>query len=215
MRDNIYHPAAFAQEDETASRIARLLAEERPPVKDISAVIEAVREEQGLRTSGKQKSAVRTAFLYNLSVITGSPGTGKTTVLKIILETYRRLYPDRKIMLMAPTGRASRRMAESTGFEEACTLHSGLCLISEEEEGSRDRKKDGLDADLVIVDEFSMVDMWLEEGDTSGAEAVDVSLSGSAVTVLSSGGGGGVSSFVSAGIKSITTSCSDSSSTFG
>lgn len=64
-------------------------------------------------------------------------------------------------MLMAPTGRASRRMAESTGFEEACTLHSGLCLVSEEEEGSRDRKKDGLDADLVIVDEFSMVDMWL------------------------------------------------------
>ena len=57
-------------------------------------------------------------------------------------------------MLMAPTGRASRRMAESTGFEEACTLHSGLCLVSEEEEGSRDRKKDGLDADLVIVDEF-------------------------------------------------------------
>lgn len=161
MRDNIYHPAAFAQEDETASRIARLLAEERPPVKDISAVIEAVREEQGLRTSGKQESAVRTAFLYNLSVITGSPGTGKTTVLKIILETYRRLYPDRKIMLMAPTGRASRRMAESTGFEEACTLHSGLCLVSEEEESSRDRKKDGLDADLVIVDEFSMVDMWL------------------------------------------------------
>ena len=161
MRDNIYHPAAFAQEDETASRIARLLAEERPPMKDISAVIEAVREEQGLRTSGKQESAVRTAFLYNLSVITGSPGTGKTTVLKIILETYRRLYPDRKIMLMAPTGRASRRMAESTGFEEACTLHSGLCLVSEEDEGSRDRKKDGLDADLVIVDEFSMVDMWL------------------------------------------------------
>ena len=161
MRDNIYHPAAFAQEDETASRIARLLAEERPPVKDISAVIEAVREEQGLRTSRKQESAVRTAFLYNLSVITGSPGTGKTTVLKIILETYRRIYPDRKIMLMAPTGRASRRMAESTGFEEACTLHSGLCLVSEEDEGSRDRKKDGLDADLVIVDEFSMVDMWL------------------------------------------------------
>ena len=161
MRDSIYHPNAFAQEDETASRIARMLAEERPPMKDISAVIETVRTEQGLRTSGKQESAVRTAFLYNLSVITGSPGTGKTTVLKIILEVYRRIYPDGKIVLMAPTGRASRRMAESTGFEEACTMHSGLGLVSEEDEGSRTKKKDSLDADLVIVDEFSMVDMWL------------------------------------------------------
>ncbi len=161
MRDNIYHPAVFAQEDETASRIARLLAEERPPAKDISAVIESVRAELGLRTSGKQESAVRTAFLYNLSIITGSPGTGKTTVLKMILEVYRRLWPDNKIVLMAPTGRASRRMAESTGFEGACTLHSGLGLVSEEDEGSRSRKKDGLDADMVIVDEFSMVDMWL------------------------------------------------------
>ena len=161
MKDSIYHPAAFAQEDETASRIARLLAEEKPPMKDISAVIETVRAEQGLRTSGKQESAVRTAFLYNLSVITGSPGTGKTTVLRIILEAYRRLYPDRKIVLMAPTGRASRRMAESTGFDEACTLHSGLGLVSEEDEGSHGSKKGSLDANLVIVDEFSMVDMWL------------------------------------------------------
>ena len=161
MRDSIYHPNAFAQEDETASRVARMLAEERPPMKDISAVIETVRAEQGLRTSGKQESAVRTAFLYNLSVITGSPGTGKTTVLKIILEVYRRIYPDGKIVLMAPTGRASRRMAESTGFDGACTMHSGLGLVSEEDEGSRTKKEDSLDADLVIVDEFSMVDMWL------------------------------------------------------
>ena len=161
MRDSIYHPNAFAQEDETASRIARMLVEERPPMKDISAVIETVRAEQGLRTSGKQESAVRTAFLYNLSVITGSPGTGKTTVLRIILEAYRRIYPDRKIVLMAPTGRASRRMAESTGFDEACTLHSGLGLVSEEDEGSHGSKKGSLDADLVIVDEFSMVNMWL------------------------------------------------------
>lgn len=161
MRDNIYHPAIFAQEDETASWIARLLAEEKPPMKDISGLIDAVREEQGLKTSGKQESAVRAAFLYNLSIITGSPGTGKTTVLKMILGVYRRLYPNKKIILMAPTGRASRRMAESTGFDKACTLHSELGLVSEEDEGSRSRKKDGMDADMVIVDEFSMVDMWL------------------------------------------------------
>lgn len=64
-------------------------------------------------------------------------------------------------MLMAPTGRASRRMAESTGFEEAKTLHSGLGLGSEEDEKSRKKDSALLDADLIIVDEFSMVDMWL------------------------------------------------------
>lgn len=103
------------------------------------------------------------AEMVFLSVITGSPGTGKTTVLRTILEVYRRLHPDGKIALMAPTGRASRRMSESTGFEDARTLHSGLGLTSEEDEGSQNRKSELLSADLIIVDEFSMVDMWLAE----------------------------------------------------
>lgn len=161
MRDQIYHPAVFAQEDETACRIAKLLVENVSSIVNVSSVIETVKTEQGLCTSEKQELAVQTAFQYNLSIITGSPGTGKTTVLKIILEVYRRIYPDKKIVLMAPTGRASRRMAESTGFEDACTLHSGLRLVSEEDEGGRKDEKEMLDADLVIVDEFSMVDMWL------------------------------------------------------
>ena len=161
MRDQIYHPAVFAQEDETACRIAKLLVENVSSLVNVSPVIETVKTEQGLCTSEKQELAVQTAFQYNLSIITGSPGTGKTTVLKIILEVYRRIYPDKKIVLMAPTGRASRRMAESTGFEEACTLHSGLRLVSEEDEGGRKSEKEMLDADLVIIDEFSMVDMWV------------------------------------------------------
>ena len=64
-------------------------------------------------------------------------------------------------MLMAPTGRASRRMAESTGFEEAKTMHSGLGLCGEEDGDGKKKKDAALDADLIIVDEFSMVDMWL------------------------------------------------------
>ncbi len=96
-----------------------------------------------------------------MSIITGPPGTGKTTVLRSILEVYRLLHPDRKIVLMAPTGRASRRMAESTGFEGSCTMHSGLGLLGGESEGGSLIKERFLDADLVIVDEFSMVDMWL------------------------------------------------------
>ena len=161
VRGDIYSPAAFAQEDGTAREIAKRLVANIPMERELDSVLRKVKEEQGLRTSAKQESAVRTAFRYSLSVITGSPGTGKTTVLKVILAAYRRLYPEKKISLMAPTGRASRRMAESTGFEQACTLHSGLRLGSEESEGMRKQEDSMLGADLVIVDEFSMVDMWL------------------------------------------------------
>ena len=156
VKDNIYLPRVFAQEDETARRIAQRLVAQMP-VEHIAPVLEQVKVEMGLRLSAQQEAAVYAAFRHGLSVITGSPGTGKTTVLRTILEVYRRLYPDGKIALMAPTGRASRRMSESTGFEDARTLHSGLGLTSEEDEGSRNRKSEPLSADLIIVDEFSIV----------------------------------------------------------
>lgn len=134
VKDNIYLPRVFAQEDETARRIAQRLVAQMP-VEHIAPVLEQVKVEMGLRLSAQQEAAVYAAFRHGLSVITGSPGTGKTTVLRTILEVYRRLHPDGKIALMAPTGRASRRMSESTGFEDARTLHSGLGLTSEEDEG--------------------------------------------------------------------------------
>ena len=162
VKDNIYLPRVFAQEDETARRIAQRLVAQMP-VEHIAPVLEQVKVEMGLRLSAQQEAAVYAAFRHGLSVITGSPGTGKTTVLRTILEVYRRLYPDGKIALMAPTGRASRRMSESTGFEDARTLHSGLGLTSEEDEGSRNRKSEPLSADLIIVDEFSMYDDWMDK----------------------------------------------------
>ena len=152
----IYTPAAFIQEDTTAREIAKRLMGNLPVERNLDAVLASVKEELGLQTAAKQESAVRTAFQYNLSIITGSPGTGKTTVLKVILAAYRKLYPEKRISLMAPTGRASRRMAESTGFLDACTLHSGLRLISEEDGERLQKDASALDADLVIIDEFSM-----------------------------------------------------------
>lgn len=160
-RGNIYRPAAFAWEDGTAREVAKRLVAGSPAEGGLDTILGAVKEEQGLRMSAKQEAAVRAAFRYSLSIITGSPGTGKTTVLKVILAAYSRLYPGGKVSLMAPTGRASRRMAESTGFGQACTLHSGLGLAGEETEGMRQKDGNTLDADLVIVDEFSMADMWL------------------------------------------------------
>lgn len=155
----IYQTKCFVQEDETALQIAKMILVS-PEQVDITSVLEHIRSSLGLALSQRQSEAVYMAFRSNLSIITGSPGTGKTTVLRAIIEVFKYLYPDKKIMLAAPTGRASRRMAESTGRDDAKTLHSLLGLLGE---GGfvRNQGKDPLDADLIIVDESSMIDMWL------------------------------------------------------
>ena len=114
----------------------------------------------GLNLSKRQSEGVEMVFRHNLSIITGGPGTGKTTVLKTVIEVYRQLYPRQKIVLGAPTGKASRRMAEATGIDEAQTLHSILGLHGDSE-SKKDRERKPLEAGLLIVDETSMVDMWL------------------------------------------------------
>ena len=157
----LYSPRVFGQEDDTARMIAERLAN-ISVAENIESALESVRESLGITLSQKQEQAVRTAFQHGLTIITGSPGTGKTTVLKAIIEVFKNLHPKGKVALMAPTGRASRRMAESTGVDEARTLHSALGLGTGEEVGDGERVR-FVDADLVIVDEFSMVDMWLAQ----------------------------------------------------
>ena len=206
LKDFIYSPAAFAQEDTTAREIAKRLVKNLPMEDGLDAVLASVKEGLGLQTAAKQETAVRTAFQYDLSIITGSPGTGKTTVLRVILAAYRKLFPQKRISLMAPTGRASRRMAESTGFLEACTLHSGLKLASEED-GERIRKDaDALDADLVIIDEFSMVDMWLASRFfTSLKEDAKVVLVGDPDQLPSVGAGNVFKELIQCGLVPVTT----------
>ena len=157
----LYSPRVFGQEDDTARMIAERLAN-ISVAENIESALESVRESLGITLSQKQEQAVRTAFQHGLTIITGSPGTGKTTVLKAIIEVFKNLHQKGKFALMAPTGRASRRMAESTGVDEARTLHSALGLCTGEEVGDGERVR-FVDADLVIVDEFSMVDMWLAQ----------------------------------------------------
>lgn len=160
-RGNIYLPRTFALEDETAKNVVRILLE-KPPEVNITQTLEVIKQQLGISLSQRQEDAVKMAFTHNLSIITGGPGTGKTTVLQTVLEVYRKLYEKGKILLAAPTGRASRRMAESTGFTQAKTLHSALGLVGEDGDNEGLRKRDQmLDADLIIIDEFSMVDMWL------------------------------------------------------
>ena len=156
-KGNIYLPHVFSQESETALKVVQMLQETPEPVL-LGPVMERIKGKLGITLSPRQYEGVEMAFRHNLSIITGGPGTGKSTILKAVIEAYRVLYPDNTIALGAPTGKASRRMAETTGIESAQTLHSLLGLHGEDA-GWQEKKE--LKADFLIVDEASMVDMWL------------------------------------------------------
>lgn len=110
-----------------------------------------------------QKEAIKLALSSKVFILTGGPGTGKTTVIRGILEAYSSLNKidlekkDLPILLAAPTGRAARRMNELTGLPSA-TIHRHLGLNGDNDYQAMD---DYLDCDLIIIDEFSMVDTWL------------------------------------------------------
>ena len=95
----LYSPRVFGQEDDTARMIAERLAN-ISVAENIESALESVRESLGITLSQKQEQAVRTAFQHGLTIITGSPGTGKTTVLKAIIEVFKSLHPKGKFALM-------------------------------------------------------------------------------------------------------------------
>ncbi|CQR24092.1 exonuclease V subunit alpha [Streptococcus varani] len=133
--------------------------------RDIEQAIAHLEEEANIHYDSIQKEAIVQAINNPLFILTGGPGTGKTTVINGIIAVYALLHKinltkssgDFPILLAAPTGRAARRMNELTGLPSA-TIHRHLGLIEDQGESHRD---DYLDADFIIVDEFSMVDTWL------------------------------------------------------
>ena len=146
-------------EVKVAKRVVNMLLHEASDVPygiDRAITMAEKRVQQTLSES--QRHAATLCLGKPISIITGGPGSGKTTTLKVILKAYALLHPGFEILLAAPTGRASRRMEEQTGMS-ASTLHSALGLITDEDSDLND--KELLSADLVVVDEFSMVDMRL------------------------------------------------------
>lgn len=117
-------------------------------------------EEKTLRIkfAPEQREAVKTALINGLSIITGGPGTGKTMIQKAILDIYSRNNTGKIICCCAPTGRAARRMEESTGYSSS-TIHKTLCLMAGED--GEYGTPESIDADLVLVDEASMLDIYL------------------------------------------------------
>ena len=153
----LYTARLYGYECGAAKKLATLLVQESIVSNKLEALIAEAQRELGILLSAKQVEGVRKAFTYLVSIITGGPGTGKTTVQKILLYINEKL-GGKNVLLTAPTGRASRRMAESTGHPDAITMHSALGLTNDEDCESME---DMLDADFIIGDEFTMSDMRL------------------------------------------------------
>lgn len=165
----IFSNVLFFAEEGIAKEIKRLQKQEdfvHFSTEEIEAAIALVEKESQIHYDQLQKEAILAAIQHPVFVLTGGPGTGKTTIINGIIAVYALLHKidltrvtaaDCPIMLAAPTGRAARRMNELTGLPSA-TIHRHLGLTDGQEEAFRD---DDLEADLIIIDEFSMVDTWL------------------------------------------------------
>lgn len=157
-QEHIYRPIAARSEQETAERIKAMLTQDKLPyMGDLDDEIDLQEKAMGVTLAQEQRKAVKAALTSPLCVISGGPGTGKTMIQRFILNIFTKAFSDAKVICCAPTGRAARRMEQSTGFF-ASTVHKALNLMGETTSLIGPNM---LEADLVLVDEVSMLDMYL------------------------------------------------------
>ncbi|NOZ85403.1 MAG: ATP-dependent RecD-like DNA helicase [Deltaproteobacteria bacterium] len=145
-------------EKRSAKRLALLLRARMPAQKKaIPAIMSGFEKEHGLKLSTGQREAVETALTSSCTIVTGGPGTGKTTLVKAVVNILSKM--GRRVKLCAPTGRAAKRLAEATSMN-AMTIHRLLEYSPKEGRFKRNREFP-LNADMVVVDEVSMVDLSL------------------------------------------------------
>lgn len=148
----------YKMEKVLADSLLLLSSDTDPIPMDISEDIALYETINKIKMHEHQKQAVEIAINNSVSVITGGPGTGKTTIVKCILQILKSM--GKKVKLMAPTGRAAKRLSESTG-EDASTIHRALEMTGGEDNRFFFNSQTKLNYDVIIVDEVSMVDSQL------------------------------------------------------
>ncbi|HEY4601207.1 MAG TPA: ATP-dependent RecD-like DNA helicase [Cerasibacillus sp.] len=171
--ERVYLPVLYYAEDGVASHLKRLLdypIEDETPKAELLKIIGKIEEEEVLSYGKEQFEAIEQALHSKVMILTGGPGTGKTTVIKGIIKAFAMIHDlsidlssyddqaDYPFILTAPTGRAAKRLTESTGLP-AGTIHR-LLGWDGDDSFEKDESKP-LSGKLLIVDEFSMVDIWL------------------------------------------------------
>lgn len=154
----LYLKPLFLAEVGAARALRALCQDDHPLTKvDAGAALTWVEKKMGLELAAAQRDAIRQALTRKVLVVTGGPGTGKTTIVRGILDVFAAR--GQRLALCAPTGRAAKRLSETTG-REAKTIHRLLEFDPGFGGFRRDRDKQ-LDVDLLVVDEASMVDVVL------------------------------------------------------
>lgn len=160
----IYPPYLYYAEKKVATRLLQLQQATEPLSEDnLSLFIKVWEKDNQIQLAQKQKEAIKACLHHGVLVLTGGPGTGKTTVIKGILSILKA--QGLKIRLAAPTGRAAKRLSETTG-QKALTIHrlleaNNLAQDDNLKLGFSKDIDDQLDADVIILDEVSMVDIVL------------------------------------------------------
>ena len=155
----------FEAEENIVKRCGYLMRSKPVENKKLDKQIEDISRKFGYHYNQKQLEAIKSCFLNNLVVITGGPGTGKTTIINAIVELYKEInklsYDNltKRIALLAPTGRASKRISESTNLP-ASTIHRFLKWNKDTNRFAVNEFSKS-DVDFIIIDEFSMVDTYL------------------------------------------------------
>ena len=161
IQEWVYLKMFYNAEKNIALRLIGLRdAENSKYIGSLKSELKDIEKDINLKLSEKQREAIELINDNNVCVITGGPGTGKTTIIKAVIELYKK--HGKKPVLCAPTGRAAKRMTETTG-EEAKTLHRLLELMGGDDENlfSAELLVTPIDGDIIIVDEASMLDMFL------------------------------------------------------
>lgn len=158
----VFLPSMFNSESYAAMRLKMMLQMPPEPIRGVKTALERFEAERNIEYADLQRRAIEEAMSGGLLILTGGPGTGKTTTLNAIISLYMQC--GLKVLLCAPTGRATQRMSEVTG-QEAKTIHRLLEVAWDKNEHPifQRNERNLLDCDALVIDELSMIDVSLFE----------------------------------------------------